>query len=612
MRFVRDLFAQLVLLRDVGPGWSAVLVVVRLADRLVAPVTAVALSALVGTLLGPSGPQLFTTALMPLALLALVMLVGQMGEAAAEPLEYLVRSRVDGAYRGRLIRAAGARRGVAALEDRRNQVLLRQVRADPEHGIESTPGDGTVATIRWLCGLAGTVTTCVVLARFSWWLVPIVLVPAVITVVVRYRLLDLVTGGWERATKGELHTDVWREANVSPAEGKDIRVFGLRDWMVDRMQSQLREVNGPLWRSVDRVIRMEWVMVLLMLVGLVPAYFLVTRAALDGATTVTVQTAVLAAGWSLYQTGGSSLDLFHMSGAGRVRRSLARLRERWESMDEAAIEPADGARLLPERPAGLVRFENVGFTYPGTEHPVLDGLDLRVRTDELLAIVGLNGAGKSTLIKLLCGLYRPTSGRITVDGTDLAELEPEDWRSRLSVIFQDFNRYPLTARENVVLGAPPRSGTGDDEADLRAAAEEAGFVSVLSWLPDGWRTPLSRARSGGVDLSGGQWQQLALTRALFAARRGANLIVADEPTAHLDVRTEFELFGKLAERRSETGIVLISHRLSTVRRADRIALLDGGRITESGTHDELVARGGSYAEMFAVQARRFRDDAKEA
>lgn len=607
MRFVRDRLTQLGAAREAGLGWASTLLAVRLMDRLVVPITALVLATLVGALIAPSGPELFTTALLPLGLLALVMLVGQMGEAAAEPLEYLVKSRVDGTQRERIMRSAMAMRGVAALEDRENQVLLRQVRADPEHGIESTPGDGTVATIRWLCGLVGTLVTCAVLARFAWWLIPIVLVPALVTVAVRYRFQGLATAGWQEAIKGELHTNVWREANVSPSEGKDIRVFGLRDWMVDRMQAQLREVNGPLWRNVDHTIRMEWVMVLLMLAGLVPAYLIVTQAALAGATTVTVQTAVLAAGWSLYQTAGSSLDLYHMSGASRVQRSLDLLRERWDSLEG----PAGGTRVPVEDRVRLIRFEDVGFTYPGAERPVLDGLNLEVRTDELLAVVGLNGAGKSTLIKLLCGLYRPTFGRITIDGVDLDELSPRAWRSRLSVIFQDFNRYPLSARENVLLGAPPRSEPGDDEADLYAAAEEAGFVSVLSRLPDGWDTPLSRSRTGGVDLSGGQWQQLTLTRALFAARRGADLIVADEPTAHLDVRTEFALFGRLVERRSKTGIVLISHRLSTVRRADRIVLLDAGRITEVGTHDELVARGGAYADMFAVQARRFRDEEGE-
>jgi ABC-type multidrug transport system fused ATPase/permease subunit len=253
-----------------------------------------------------------------------------------------------------------------------------------------------------------------------------------------------------------------------------------------------------------------------------------------------------------------------------------------------------------------VRFEGVSFGYPGREATVLDGLDLTIRPGELLAIVGLNGAGKSTLIKLLAGLYRPSAGRITADGRDIEELGPDAWRRQLSVVFQDFVRYPLTAADNVTLGQAtvPR----DDEA-LAAAAHDAGLGPVLERLPLGWDTPLARNRTDGVDLSGGQWQQLVLTRALYAVRTGARLLVLDEPTAHLDVRTEFEVFSRLAERRGlgqgEASVVLISHRLSTVRQADRIVLLDGGRITESGTHEELIALDGTYATLFAIQAERF-------
>ena len=171
------------------------------------------------------------------------------------------------------------------------------------------------------------------------------------------------------------------------------------------------------------------------------------------------------------------------------------------------------------------------------------------------------------------------------------------------MVFQDFVKYHLSAAQNVLLG---RGGLAPDQEELELAAEEAGFGEVLARLPDGWDTPLARARTGGVDLSGGQWQQVVLTRALYALHKGAKLLVLDEPTAHLDVRTEFDVFQRLAERRGGASIVLISHRLSTVRYADRIVLLDGGRITEAGSHEELIARGGAYARMFAIQAERFR------
>jgi ABC-type multidrug transport system fused ATPase/permease subunit len=223
---------------------------------------------------------------------------------------------------------------------------------------------------------------------------------------------------------------------------------------------------------------------------------------------------------------------------------------------------------------------------------VLDGLDLEVRPGESLAVVGVNGAGKSTLIKLLAGLYDPTEGRITGAG-----------RTRLSVVFQDFVRYHLSAADNVALGD---ARVAPDRAIVRSAARDAGFDEVVAGLPAGWETPLARTRAGGVDLSGGQWQQVALARALYALRTGADVLVLDEPTAHLDVRTEREVFDKLAAHRGAASVILISHRLSTVRRADRIVLIDGGRIAESGTHDELIALGGAYAAMFTIQAQRFR------
>jgi ABC-type multidrug transport system fused ATPase/permease subunit len=183
------------------------------------------------------------------------------------------------------------------------------------------------------------------------------------------------------------------------------------------------------------------------------------------------------------------------------------------------------------------------------------------------------------------------------------DIGPDAWRRRIAVVFQDFVRYHLSARDNVALG---NAVVEPDLAAVAEAARHAGFDEVVERLPGGWGTPLARTRTGGVDLSGGQWQQVALARALYAVRTGCRLLVLDEPTAHLDVRTERDVFARLAAHRGDASVVLISHRLSTVRQADRIVLLSGGRITASGTHDELMAAGGEYAAMFEIQARRFR------
>jgi ATP-binding cassette subfamily B protein len=219
-------------------------------------------------------------------------------------------------------------------------------------------------------------------------------------------------------------------------------------------------------------------------------------------------------------------------------------------------------------------------------------------------VVGENGAGKTTLVKLLARLYEPTGGRITVDGTDVRDLEPGAWQRRIAAIFQDFRKYHLAARDNVEFGAPHLAGDNDA---LERSAARAGVLDLIQSLESGWDTPLERQLTGGTDLSGGQWQRIALARALYAVEGGAGVLVLDEPTAALDVRTEAELYERFLELTAGLTTIVISHRFSTVRRADCIVVLEHGRVVERGTHDELVATGGRYASMFELQASRYSD-----
>jgi ATP-binding cassette subfamily B protein len=258
---------------------------------------------------------------------------------------------------------------------------------------------------------------------------------------------------------------------------------------------------------------------------------------------------------------------------------------------------------LPENtPATDIRFRGVRFRYPGTDRDALAGVDLRIEAGRSLAIVGANGAGKSSLVKVLCGLYAPTAGEVTVDGRDLSGLDPAAWRERVAVLFQDFARYHLTVAENIGMGAPHLAG---DRDLLRAAAERAGALPLIEKLPHGWDTVLSPEYTDGVDLSGGQWQRIALARALFAVDAGARVLILDEPTSALDVRAEAEIYERFLELTAGLTTILISHRFSTVRRADRIVVLDEGAIAEDGSHDELIAQRGRYAGMFDLQAARF-------
>jgi ABC-type multidrug transport system fused ATPase/permease subunit len=253
-------------------------------------------------------------------------------------------------------------------------------------------------------------------------------------------------------------------------------------------------------------------------------------------------------------------------------------------------------------PAREVRFRDVAFAYPGApETKVLEGFDLTLTAGSSLAIVGQNGAGKTTLAKLLCRLYDPVAGGVEVDGVDLRDLDVGAWRSRVTAVFQDFIRFDLSLRENV-----DPSHTAPDDVILESLVE-AGAADLASL-----DTILSKQYEGGTDLSGGQWQRVALARALCAVRMGAGLVLLDEPTAQLDVRGEAEIFERILAATRECTTILISHRFSTVRHADRICVLEHGQVVELGTHDELMAADGRYRTMFDLQAQRFaRGEAEE-
>ena len=269
---------------------------------------------------------------------------------------------------------------------------------------------------------------------------------------------------------------------------------------------------------------------------------------------------------------------------------------------EAAMNPAgamqSGDRPAHTMPAREIRLRDVVFAYPGGP-PVLDGVNLIIPAGSSLAIVGQNGAGKTTLAKLLCRLYDPQSGAIEIDGVNLRDLSLESWRRRVTAVFQDFTRFELPLRDNVAPAGAP------DEA-IRSALAAAGAANLARL-----ETVLARGYEDGTDLSGGQWQRIALARALCAVQLGAGVVLLDEPTAQLDVRGETEIFDRILSATRHCTTILVSHRFSTVRRADRICVIEKGRVVEYGTHDELMARDGRYRKMFDLQAQRFTAEADE-
>lgn len=284
------------------------------------------------------------------------------------------------------------------------------------------------------------------------------------------------------------------------------------------------------------------------------------------------------------------------SASGSLRQSTLFLDdfERFRDLQTSTTQPA--ATPPPPRPRGRLVVDHVSFRYPGTDVTVLDDVSLELAPGEIVALVGVSGSGKTTLAHLVAGLYRPTSGRITFDGVDIATIPQEEWWRSLAIVFQDFVRYELTARENVAI-SDHRSA--DDLQRVSVAAERAGIETTLCGLPDGYETMLSRSYENGADLSVGQWQRVAAARAFF---RDAPLLILDEPAAALDAIAEQKLHEQLVELCVERSVLLISHRFSTVRLADRICVMGHGRILEQGTHPALMALGGQYAELFDLQA----------
>jgi ATP-binding cassette subfamily B protein len=306
-----------------------------------------------------------------------------------------------------------------------------------------------------------------------------------------------------------------------------------------------------------------------------------------------------AAVFGLYQLGGRLRGLY-MSATSLYEATL--FIKDYSSFLE--LEPerteADGARRAPLGFERLVA-EDVSFTYPESDRPAVDGVSVEIAAGEVIALVGENGSGKTTLAKMLAGLYRPDSGRILWDDVDLADVDADELRDSIAVVFQDFERYLLPARENVGLGRNERI---DDFAGIRAASTRADADAFISDLPEGYETMLGREFAGGYDLSIGQWQRVALARAFF---RDAPFVILDEPTAALDARAESQLFDRMRELLEGRSVVLISHRFSSVRSADRIYVMHDGRVVEEGTHDELMAADGLYAELFTLQARAYLD-----
>jgi len=443
-----------------------------------------------------------------------------------------------------------------------------------------------------LLDLVSGVAGAVLLFAYRWW-APLVLI-----------------AGWGATHWLLRESSVWRDRNteevrsaqrnadyayrlaVDPPAAKELRLFGLVGWTIERFIDRRRQLFKLQYEATRlREKSVLWCLLLVLaanaLVFVSLAYDATHGNLSLGRLVVFAQGAV---GASMIAFGGLNWAL---DGAAAPVAAVLRL--------ESAMAPAGalraGTRPADGTPANQIHLRDVRFSYPGTAQTVLDGVDLTIPAGSSLAIVGVNGAGKTTLAKLLCRLYDATDGVIEVDGVDVRDLDVASWRRQVTAVFQDFVRFELSLRDNV---APMSSNRGVTDDDIRAALEQAGADGLADL-----DTPLAKGYPGGTDLSGGQWQRIALARALCAVRNGARLVLLDEPTAQLDVRGEAAIFEQLLAATRDVTTIVVSHRFSTVRHADRICVLEHGRVEELGTHDELMAQRGRYHTMFNLQARRF-------
>jgi ABC-type multidrug transport system fused ATPase/permease subunit len=435
--------------------------------------------------------------------------------------------------------------------------------------------------------MIGGVVSAAILARYAWW-APLVLAGAWLAT---HWLLRESAVWFDRNTDevraAQRDADYAYRLAVDPPASKELRLFGLAGWTIERFiarRIRLHELQYAATRLREKPV--IWSMLLVVSANVI-VFWSLANAAADGRLTlaeavVYVQCAI---GVSMIAFGGFSWAL---DGSAAPVAAVLRLEPK---MRPAGALPS-GNRSAAAMPAREIRLRDVMFSYPGGA-VVLEHFDLTIPAGSSLAIVGQNGAGKTTIAKLLCRLYDPQSGAIEIDGINLRDFDLASWRSRLAAVFQDFIRLELPLRDNVAPAGAP------DEA-IASALASAGAANLASL-----DTVLARGYDGGTDLSGGQWQRIALARALCAVSLGAGVVLLDEPTAQLDVRGESEIFDRLLTATRHCTTILISHRFSTVRHADRICVLEHGRVIELGTHDELIALGGRYRTMFDLQAQRF-------
>jgi ATP-binding cassette subfamily B protein len=578
--------------------WQTILWLVLMVATAAMPILcALAFARVIGAVPSASGEGLGSSAGHRLLIASLIasggFLLLQVVMNAMQAINVVLGRRLEAQAQFEVLDAAGRLPGLAELEDPRVRDAIRPVR-DVETAVH--PAREVVGTTQAIASATLlALAAAVLLATFHWW-APLLLMAG-------WLLQDL----WGRhqfkskqalAAEHELEDGeryaAFRSLALEATAAKEIRIFGLGAWVSDRADRHWRRSMEPVWqtRRVPRMLAAGLFVV--QFAGTAVVFWLLVRAGARGE--IGIERVAL----YLQIAVGPVMSLYQPYAVMVFRQAVQPLLKGL-SISALSTGPVDSPAVAMSLPAVDLRVKDLRFRYPGADHDVLASIDLLIPAGRSVAIVGENGAGKTTLVKLLTRLYEPSAGTIEADDVPLGSIGTAAWRSRIGVVFQDFARYPLSLRENVAFG---RVSAEADVEQLARAARDARLEPLLEQLPDGWDTVLSR-ELGGTDLSGGQWQRVALARALYSVRTGAGLLILDEPTASLDVRMEAELFDRFLELTEGVTTILISHRFSTVRRVDLIYVVEHGRVVEQGSHDELVAQGGRYAEMFTLQAAQF-------
>jgi ATP-binding cassette, subfamily B, bacterial len=609
---VRGWFAVAALLRFAGPVLLVPTAILVLLSGLMPMAFMVAMSRITQDVTSSQGGRAAMAAALtragPYLLLAFFALAGQQLTAPfQEALSALAARNIDRHTLAGLL-SASLRAPLGQVEKQHAVSIVTEV-TDAFMRNAPTPGVAAAALPRLAARYLQLAASIAVIAVVTSW--PVALLLAAGAVIIRRGqrgALDKFTREWAALSAERQRMNYFQAFGIDLSAVKEIRVLDLLAWLRHRYDGESETYLRQLRRRRRAILFRPFLVYTAIGFVLAFAAFAVLSRSYDPVTGVAVlvlagQAMLVPLRFGVYFPECDPQTQYGMQYQSQVDAYRALVHRPEAEAEPVPDGPVPRARApLPAGAAHEIRFVDVRFQYPQASHDMLRGLDLCLEAGRSTALVGVNGAGKTTIVKLLTGGYPPTSGRILVDGKNLADIDLRDWCRRVAVIFQNFVRFDLTLRENLRLGAAylPENRDAMVHALARAHARD-----ILDMLPDGLDTVLSPEYPGGVGLSGGQWQRVALARAFYAVSCGATVLLLDEPTAQLDVRSEIDFYTRFLELTEGLTTLVISHRFSTVRRADTIAVLAGGRIEESGSHDELMTANGNYAAMFRAQADRF-------